>query len=63
MTIGVAYISSITVPCMVNSWLNCSVDRNCMPGCANSARISRAIRPPMRKKAKQATMYIMPINL
>ena len=27
---GVANISSITVPCIVNSWLYCSGDRNCM---------------------------------
>src|SRR3546814_5814083 len=27
ITIGVAYISNITVPCMVNNWLYCSVDK------------------------------------
>ena len=42
-TIGVAKSSSMIVPCMVNSWLYCSVDRNCMPGRASSARISIAI--------------------
>ncbi|SKX78170.1 Uncharacterised protein [Mycobacteroides abscessus subsp. abscessus] len=63
ITMGVAYIRSITVPCIVKSWLNCSVDRNCMPGRASSARMSSAIKPPIRKNAKQAVMYIMPINL
>ena len=51
------------VPCMVNSWLYCSLDRNCSPGAASSVRISRAISPPMKKKMKQATMYMMPIIL
>ncbi|RFZ05532.1 hypothetical protein VIMS_04660 [Mycobacterium marinum] len=48
---------------MVNSWLYCSLDRNCSPGVASSARISNAIKPPMKKKMKQATMYMMPIIL
>ncbi len=51
------------VPCMVNSWLNCSLDRNCSPGAASSVRISNAISPPMKKKAKQVTVYITPISL
>ena len=51
------------VPCMVNSWLNCSFDKNCRPGCANSVRINSASRPPMKKKMKQATQYMMPISL
>ena len=46
---GVANISSMSVPCIVNSWLYCSGDRNCSPGRASSARISMAIRPPMMK--------------
>ncbi len=53
----------MAVPCMVNSWLYCSLDRNCSPGVASSARISNAIKPPMKKKMKQATMYMMPIIL
>ncbi len=48
---------------MVNSWLYCSLDRNCSPGLASSRRISNAIRPPMKKKMKQATMYMIPISL
>ena len=43
------------VPCMVNSWLYCSLDRNCSPGRASSARISMAIAPPTMKKANEVT--------
>ena len=35
----------------------------CVPGCASSARISIAIRPPARKKKKVVTMYWIPITL
>ena len=37
------------VPCMVNSWLYCSFDKNCRPGAASSVRISSASSPPMKK--------------
>ena len=46
-TIGVAKNNSIAVPCMVKSWLYCSGERICMPGRASSARMIRAISPPM----------------
>ena len=62
-TIGVAYSSSMIVPCMVNSWLYCSLDRNCSPGAASSTRISSAISPPMKNMMKQVTTYMIPINL
>ena len=52
-----AYSSSMIVPCMVNSWLYCSLLRNCCPGTASSPRISSAIAPPMRKKANDVTRY------
>src|SRR5690242_259360 len=61
--IGVAYSSSMIVPCMVNSWLYCSVDRNCWPGTASSVRISIAIAPPTMKKANAVTRYMIPICL
>ena len=60
---GVANISSMSVPCIVNSWLYCSGDRNCSPGWASSARMSIAIRPPMRKNTNDAVRYIRPIVL
>ena len=41
------------VPCIVNSWLYCSGDRNCMPGRASSARMSSAMKPPIRKNTKR----------
>ncbi len=47
--VGVANSSSMIVPCMVNSWLNCSLLSNCIPGRASSARISSAMTPPARK--------------
>ena len=34
-----------------------------VPGWASSARISIAIRPPMKKKKKVVTTYWMPITL
>ena len=60
-TIGVAKNSSMIVPCMVNSWLYCSGERNCMPGRASSARISSAMKPPSMKNTKDVTMYMIPI--
>ena len=36
-------------PCSVNSWLYCSLDRNCSPGRASSARMSMAMKPAARK--------------
>ena len=62
-TIGVAYSSSMIVPCMVNSWLYCSLDRNCSPGSASSVRMNSAISPPVKKKPMEATQYMMPISL
>ncbi len=47
--VGVAKSSSMIVPCMVNSWLYCSLLISCSPGRASSARISSAITPPARK--------------
>ena len=45
------------VPCMVNSWLYCSLHRNCCPGRASSPRISSAIAPPIMKNANDVTRY------
>ncbi len=61
-TIGVAYSSSMMVPCMVNNSLYCSYDRNCIPGRASSARISSAITPPTMKKNNDVEMYMTPIS-
>ena len=41
----------------------CSLDRNCRPGTVSSARMNNAINPPIEKKMKQATTYMMPISL
>ncbi len=61
---GVANISSITVPCIVNSWLYCSlVCRICMPGSNSSARISSAMTPPRQKNTNDAIRYMYPMVL
>jgi hypothetical protein len=61
---GVANISSITVPCMVKSWLYCSfVSRICIPGSHSSRRMMRAITPPKQKKMKDEIRYMYPIVL
>ena len=61
---GVPNMSSISVPCIVKSWLNCSlVCRICIPGSKSSMRISSAIVPPMQKKIKAAIRYIYPMVL
>ena len=61
---GVANISSMTVPCMVKSWLYCSlVCRICMPGSNSSARISSAMTPPKQKNTKDAIRYMYPMVL
>ncbi len=52
---GIAKSSSMIEPCMVNAWLNCSLEINCVPGRASSARITRASAPPSRKKTKAVT--------
>ncbi|GGW03966.1 hypothetical protein GCM10010264_19670 [Streptomyces globisporus] len=52
---GVANISSMIVPCIVNAWLNCSFEISWMPGRASSARITRARIPPTQKNAKEVT--------
>ncbi len=51
------------VPCIVNSWLYCSGERNCMPGRASSVRISSAITPPTMKNTNDVTRYILPMSL
>ena len=60
---GVANISSMIVPCMVNAWLNCSFDTIWVPGLASSARMRSAMIPPMQKNANDVTRYIVPMVL
>ena len=60
---GVANSSSMIVPCIVNSWLYCSGDRNCIPGRASSPRMSMAIMPPTMKNANEVARYIRPMVL
>jgi hypothetical protein len=40
----------IVVPCIVNSWLNCSSLKNCVPGFASSVRMNSASSPATAKK-------------
>src|SRR5699024_8466412 len=61
---GVANISNISVPCIVNNWLNCSlVCKICMPGSNNSARMINAITPARQKNVNDAIRYMYPIVL
>ena len=60
---GVAKNNNITVPCMVNNWLYCSLDRYCNPGRASSPRINMAIRPPTMNHVNDTARYIKPIVL
>ncbi len=60
---GIAKSSSITEPCMVKAWLNCSLERICVPGRASSARMTRARTPPIRKNPNEDTRYMVPIVL
>ncbi len=60
---GVAKNNNITVPCMVNNWLYCSLDKNCRPGRANSPRINMAINPPTMNHVNDVARYINPIVL
>jgi len=51
---GVAKSSSMIVPCMVKSWLYwSSLATSCSPLSASSARMIRAIRPPMRNQMNE----------
>ena len=60
---GVANISSMIVPCIVNAWLNCSFETICVPGRASSARMTSARTPPTMKKANEVIRYSVPIVL
>src|SRR5574338_63042 len=53
----------IEVPCIVNSWLYFSGDRNVWSGACSCHRIRRASQPPIRKKMKAEAPYMMPIRL
>jgi hypothetical protein len=52
------------VPCIVNSWLYCSlVGMICIPGSNSSARMMSAITPPSMKNSTEAMRYMYPIVL
>ncbi len=59
-TIGVPNSSSMSVPWMVNIWLNCSLDRYCIPGWKSSTRMNSAISPAAKKNRNDITMYMIP---
>ncbi len=46
-----------------NSPLKVLASTNCEPGCASSARMTIAIRPPAMKKKKVVQMYWIPMTL
>jgi hypothetical protein len=43
--------------------LNVSASTNCRPGCASSARMSIATRPPTKRKKNELTTYCVPMTL
>ncbi len=61
--VGVANSSSMIVPCMVNAWLYCSLERICRPGRASSARMAIASAPAIRKNTNDVIRYRCPIFL
>ncbi len=56
-------MSSISVPCIVNSWLYCSLEKCCSPGRASSARIMMAMRPATMKNTNDVTKYMTAMSL
>ena len=53
----------MVVPCIVNSWLYVSGDRNVLFGVPSWIRSSSASMPPIRKKTKAVAPYRMPMRL
>jgi hypothetical protein len=43
--------------------LNVSASTNWRPGCASSARMSIAMRPPTNRKKNEVTTYCVPMTL
>ena len=60
---GVANISSISVPCIVNSWLYCSGDRNCMPRLRQLRAHQQRHDAADHEERERAAMYIRPMVL
>ncbi len=60
---GVANSSSMIAPCMVNSSLYCWSDTMWLSGPNSCARMTIAIRPPIRKKPNDVIRYRWPITL
>ena len=61
--IGITNRKIIVMPCIVKIWLYWSAFTRVPSGWASCARISSASRPPMMKKKKATTPYMMPIFL
>jgi hypothetical protein len=53
----------IVVPCIVNSWLYRSGDRNVFSGVPSWMRSSSASMPPIRKKKNAVAPYSIPMRL
>ena len=61
---GVANISSMIVPCIVNSWLYCSgVPTSASPGSNSWARMTSAMTPPRQKNRNEVIRYRYPMVL
>ena len=53
----------ITSACMVVIWLKNSGSTSCRPGWKSSARITRAIEPPMKNITSANSRYRVPMSL
>ena len=60
---GMMKTKIISVACADTSPLKVCVSKNCIPGCASSARKSIARKPPTMKKKNVVTRYWTPITL
>ena len=60
---GITNRKIMMMACMPKSGLYVASLTNWRPGAASSLRMTRARRPPRRKKRKDVTMYITPIFL
>ena len=60
---GMIAPNTMISPCSVVIWLNASGFTTCMPGTNNSARITIAMKPPVRNMTKLNHRYIVPMSL
>ncbi len=60
---GMTAPNTMISACIVVIWLKKPGSTNCRPGWNSSARMTSAIRPPMRNIASENTRYMVPMSL